>query len=267
MSSPISSHRSRSVFSFRFKVTKRATLYRRIHSMLALLLFLTMLFAAHSVFASGINLHPVPVQQLGNTYTNQESNYSQAQTAFENKNFAYSANLLKPLALIGHAKAQYLLATQYDLGLGVKRDIAQSFYWYQKAAMAGINIAQHNLAVAYAQGNGIKADLVKAISWWERAAKAGNTDSQYNLGIIYAAGRDSIKPDMKKAMKWWEMAAMSGDPAAQFNLGAIYANGMGTTNQTCMASHWWKKSAANGFAQAQMALAVLQTKRDYAACR
>ena len=68
-------------------------------------------------------------------------------------------------------------------------------------------------------------------------------------------------------MKWWRMAAMSGDPAAQFNLGAIYANGIGMTSQTCEASHWWKKSAANGFAQAEMALAVLQTKSDYASCR
>ena len=251
----------------RIKAEKRAVLYRNCFFMLAMLFFLTSIFAVQTALASGSRFNNVDVIQLGNISMQQQVIFSQAQTAFENQNYAYSARILKPLALRGHSQAQYLLATQYDLGLGVKRSVKHSFYWYKKSAMAGITIAQHNLAVAYAQGNGIKADLVKAISWWERSANAGNTDSQYNLGIIYAAGRDSIKPDLKKVMKWWRMAAMSGDPAAQFNLGAIYANGIGTTNQTCKASHWWKKSAANGFHQAEMALALLQTKSDYASCR
>lgn len=254
----------------RLKAEKRSVLYRNYFFMFAMLFFITSLFAVQAVSASGLKFHDTHetlVQQVGYAHIQQHATFSEAQTAFENKNYAYSARILRPLAQAGHAHAQYLLATQYDLGLGVKRSELLSFKWYKAAASAGINIAQHNLAVAYAQGNGIDADLSKAINWWERAANAGNTDSQYNLGIIYAAGRDSIKPDMKKAMKWWRMAAMSGDPAAQFNLGAIYANGIGISNQTCKASHWWKKSAANGFAQAEMALAVLQTKSDYAACR
>lgn len=253
--------------SSRIKAEKRSDLYRNYFFMFTIMLFLTALFTVQTVSASGFKANRVAVQQVGNAYMLQKFNFSQAETAFENQNYAYSARILKPLALNGHAQAQYLLATQYDLGLGIKRNASLSFYWYKKAARAGINIAQHNLAVAYAQGNGIDADLKKAVTWWERAANAGNTDSQYNLGIIYAAGRGSIKADMKKAMKWWRMAAMSGDPAAQFNLGAIYANGIGQTSRTCEASRWWKKSAANGFAQAEMALAVLQTKSDYASCR
>ena len=59
---------------------------------------------------------------------------------------------------------------------------------------------------------------------------------------------------------------MNGDAIAQFNLGALYANGIGMSSRTCEASRWWKKSAANGFVQAEMALAVLQTKSDYDIC-
>jgi TPR repeat protein len=50
-------------------------------------------------------------------------------------------------------------------------------------------------------------------------------------------------------------------------LGALYANGIGMSSRTCEASRWWKKSAANGFARAEMALALLETKSDYAICR
>lgn len=249
------------------KAVKISKLYRDYFFMFMILIFLTSLFVAQSVIAASFTSKEPVAQTVGFAYLQQDSDFSQAQNAFENRDYAYAARLLTPLAKAGHIQAQYLLATQYDIGLGIEKNEVLSFHWYKAAAKAGISIAQHNLAVAYAQGNGTKADLTKAITWWKRAANAGNTDSQYNLGIIYAAGRDSIKPDMAKAMKWWRMAAINGDPAAQFNLGAIYANGIGMSSKTCEASRWWKKSAANGFAQAEMALAVLQTKRDYATCR
>lgn len=249
------------------KAAKISTLYRDYFFIFVMLLFLSSLFVFQSAFAASSGFKTSIAQEVGYAHLQQRDNFSQAQSAFENQDYAYAARLLKPLAKNGHVQAQYLLATQYDIGLGLKKNELLSFHWYKKAAKAGIAIAQHNLAVAYAQGNGIEADLTKAITWWKRAANAGNTDSQYNLGIIYAAGRDSIKPDLEKALKWWRMAAINGDPAAQFNLGAIYANGIGMTSRTCEASRWWKKSAANGFAQAEMALAVLQTKRDYATCR
>lgn len=252
---------------FRVKAEKISVLYRNYFFMFFMLLFLSSLFAAQIAIASGISFKEPIAYQVGYAHLQQRANFSQAQTAFENQDYAYSARLLIPLAKNGHVQAQYLVATQYDLGLGVKRNEFLSFYWYKKAAKAGVGIAQHNLAVAYAQGNGVDADLSKAVTWWKRAANAGNTDSQYNLGIIYAAGRDSIKPDLDKALKWWRMAAINGDPAAQFNLGALYANGIGMSSRTCEASRWWKKSAANGFAQAEMALTVLQKKRDYASCR
>ena len=249
------------------KVIKRSYLYRDLIFTLFILLFLSTLFISQRALASNSSYKDSYTHEAGYAYKYQRVNFAQAQVAFENKNYAYSARLLSVLAENGHVQAQYLLATQYDAGLGIAKNEKSSFYWYKKAAKAGIDIAQHNLAVAYAQGNGVPADLTKAITWWKRAAKAGNTDSQYNLGIIYAAGRDTIKPNLKKALKWWRMAAINGDAAAQFNLGALYANGIGMSSRTCEASRWWKKSAANGFAQAEMALAVLEMKNDYEVCR
>lgn len=232
-----------------------------------IMLFLISLLVSQRVLASSSSFKVSFSHEVGSAYHQQRDNFSQARIAFENKDYVYSARLLTALAEMGHVRAQYLLATQYDAGLGVEKNEFSSFHWYKKAAKAGIGIAQHNLAVAYAQGNGIKPDLFKAIKWWKRAANAGNTDSQYNLGIIYAGGRDSIEPNLKKALKWWRMAAIGGDAIAQFNLGALYANGIGMSSRTCEASRWWKKSAENGFTQAKMALAVLETKKDYEVCR
>lgn len=251
----------------KIKVLKTSIVYRDFICIFMMLLFISSLMTFQSVFASSSGFKELITYEVGYAHQQQQLDFSQAQIAFENQDYSYSARLLTELAENGHVQAQYLLATQYDAGLGVSKNESLSFHWYKEAAKAGIGIAQHNLAVAYAQGNGIEADLSKAITWWKRAANAGNTDSQYNLGIIYAAGRDSIKPNLTMAMKWWRMAANNGDAAAQFNLGALYANGIGISSRTCEASRWWKKSAENGFAQAEMALAILQTKREYAACR
>lgn len=207
------------------------------------------------------------VQQAGYRVLLQRSEFDQAQSAYKNHDYVYSSRLFAILAEQGHSNAQYLLAIQYDRGLGIDTDKVASFTWYKKAAQAGIQGAQHNLAVAYAHGRGTDIDLDKAVSWWTRAAMNGNTDSQYNLGVIYASGRGSIQPDLRMALKWWRLAAINGDAVAQFNLGALYANGIGTSSRTCEASRWWKKSAKNGFVQAEMALALLETKEDYDVCR
>lgn len=249
------------------KVLEISNLYRNYVFIFMIFILLSGLMMSQNVSASNSSLKVTFSDDAGYTLQQQQADFSQAQIAFENNDYAYSARLLSPLAKNGHIQAQYLLATQYDAGLGVKKNENTSFHWYKKAAKAGIDIAQHNLAVAYAQGNGIEADLLKAITWWKRAANAGNADSQYNLGIIYASGKGSIKPDLEQALKWWRMAAINGDAVAQFNLGALYANGIGMSSRTCEASRWWKKSAENGFAQAEMALAVLETKNDFAICR
>lgn len=249
------------------KVQKKLHVYSDFAFVLFVLVLLSSLLASQNILASNSYINETISKEVGYAHLQQDYDFSQAQIAFENQDYVYSARLLAALAENGHVQAQYLLATQYDAGLGISKNEQLSFYWYKKAAKAGVTIAQHNLAVAYAQGNGIKADTSKAITWWKRAAIAGNTDSQFNLGIIYASGRGLLKPNMKMAMKWWHMAAINGDAAAQFNLGAIYANGIGVSTHTCQASHWWKKSAKNGFAQAEMALAVLQTKRDYRTCQ
>lgn len=205
--------------------------------------------------------------QLGYEQRQQQVIFSQATTAYDQQDYIYSARLFSILAEQGHAKAQYILASQYDSGLGVDSNKEAAFHWYKKAAWAGVHVAQHNLAVSFVNGQGTEINLTKAIYWWKRAAKGGSADAQYNLGIIYASGHGSIEPNLKKALKWWRMAAINGDAIAQFNLGALYANGIGFSSRTCEASRWWKKSAENGFSQAKVALALLETKTDYDICR
>lgn len=206
------------------------------------------------------------VSEVGILKQKSSYDFETAKAAFDDQEYYLSYRLFRHLAEAGHGYAQYFLATQYDTGLGVAKNAGQAFRWYKQAANAEIHVAQHNLAVAYAQGSGVEPDFQKAMRWWKHAAMRGNTDSQYNLGIIYISGKAHVKPDLNKAIRYWRMAAINGDEVAQFNLGALYANGVGMSSRTCEASRWWQKSAENGFEQAKVALAMLQSKKDYELC-
>lgn len=186
--------------------------------------------------------------------------------AFGREDYHLARRNLLPLAKQGVVEAQFYVGMMYDSGLGVEKDLAEAFGWYQFAAYEGHSSAQHNLAVAYANGEGITPNSSKAIYWWKQAAQQGNADAQYNLGIVYAVGKLGIKPNINQAKNWWRKAAIGGDAMAQYNLGILYANGKGSVRSYCEATRWWEQSAKNGVQQANTALEILKHKKDYYTC-
>ncbi|MDH5407672.1 MAG: sel1 repeat family protein [Gammaproteobacteria bacterium] len=186
--------------------------------------------------------------------------------AFANEDYALAHRILLPLAKTNVVEAQFYIGMMYDTGLGVERDLAAAFGWYQFAAYEGHSSAQHNLAVAYANGEGVDVDSNKAVYWWKQAANQGNADAQYNLGIVYAVGKLGIKPNLDKAKNWWRKAAMNGDGMAQYNLGILYASAKNEVRSYCEAARWWEQSVNNGVQQAGVALEVLKNRKDYYTC-
>ena len=87
----------------RIKAENISVLYRNYFFMFAMLLFLTALFAVQTVSASGFKGNASLAVQVGYAHMQQGENFSQAQTAFENKNYSYSARILRPIAESGHA--------------------------------------------------------------------------------------------------------------------------------------------------------------------
>lgn len=79
----------------------------------------------------------------------------------------------KKLAEAGNVDAQFDLATMYDLGEGVKRDLKQAAIWYRKAAEQGEVAAQYNLAIMYDMGEGVPKDIVQAYAWIATAEMFG----------------------------------------------------------------------------------------------
>lgn len=130
---------------------------------------------------------------------NAEQNKSNGEANFESGLKAIEANDM-PLAfkefLIsaknGHDFAQYNVALMYEQGLGIDKDLKQSFYWYSQSAEQGNSAAQFNLGVSYENGLGTTIDFTKANEWYRKAAIQGDGLAIGNLGMLYMRG-DGVK--------------------------------------------------------------------------
>jgi TPR repeat protein len=109
-------------------------------------------------------------------------------------------------------------------------------------------------------------------------AKTGDANAQFNLAFLYA-WRRGVPNDPAGVLNWYHCAAERGDEAAQFNVGVILlGNSAGlqrdrVTDDRQLAGHprdtnkldaeglyWVKRSAAQGYPEAQYHLATFRRK-------
>jgi len=124
-----------------------------------------------------------------------------------------AAHWFERAAKRGLAPAQFRLASLYEKGIGVKRNLGMARDLYRSAADKGHGKAMHNLAVLYAEGIDGSGDYRTAAQWFRKAAEHGVTDSQYNLAVLYARGV-GVEQDFAESFKWFFLAAREGDKDA-----------------------------------------------------
>ncbi len=95
-------------------------------------------------------------------------------------------------------------------------------------------------------GKGVQAAIAIAMAWAVPAAAGVAEGNAAWLAGNYA-----------KAIAEWRPAADRGSPEAQFNLGQAYKMGNGVTANPKEAEAWYRKSAAQGFVDAEDALGLM----------
>lgn len=67
-----------------------------------------------------------------------------------------------------------------------------------------------------------KGDYATARHEWRPLAVRGNVDAQFCMGVMYNAGQ-GVTQNFKEAAKWYRLAAAQGHAEAQFNLDLMNA--------------------------------------------
>jgi uncharacterized protein len=186
----------------------------------------------------------------------------EGEAALEAKNYATAYLELLPPAQAGDPRAQYLLGTLSDNGLGpIQLDSFEAARWYRKAADQEYGEAQFALAQAYAFGRGVDADKDHSLRWLRRAAANDHTPAMLNLAKLLDDGR-GIPSNPDEATIWISRAAQLGDAEAQYLFAERLGAGRGIPTDRRAALHWLKRAAAQGQAAALYRLGRLALKAD-----
>jgi TPR repeat protein len=122
------------------------------------------------------------------------------------KKYAESRQVFAALADAGDARAQFMMGTIHEQGLGVPKDLAAAAVWYRRAADGGNASAQYNLGVFYQFGKGVAKDPAEAARLLQMAAEQGHGRAQNNLSTFYFTGV-GVARDVVDAWKWLTLSA------------------------------------------------------------
>jgi TPR repeat protein len=89
--------------------------------------------------------------------------------------------------------------------MGLRKDPATAFTWFEKAAAKGSPAGRFFMAQAYARGLGVQADARKALSLFERGAGDGDWASAQELSRMYARG-EGVAKDPERSQYWLRQA-------------------------------------------------------------
>lgn len=166
--------------------------------------------------------------------------YSDAQQAIADKEYAKALRLFLPFAEAGEPRAQASVGMIYHIGEGVEKDDAKAVHWLRKAAEQGDELALEFFKSAGIDWDAEKAKEQKLRDDYEAARKAF-------LEKDYDTARDKIRP-----------LAEMGIPDAQFLLGNMYLFGFGVPQDISKARELLEKAAAQGLDAAKDVLQKLE---------
>ena len=165
--------------------------------------------------------------------------------AFERGHYSTAARAWRTLAEQGHAPAENALATLYQDGLGVPRNIQEAIRLFESASGHGLTLAKHNLGLVYFEGKGVPIDYARATAYFEEAARLGLAESLYQLGVMALTG-EGAKKDAGLARTYFKRAAQKDHPNAQLMAAHLLQTKQGGDPNLIYAHIWGSLAYANG---------------------
>lgn len=121
------------------------------------------------------------------------------------------------LAKNGNPQAQYQLATMYESGRGVEKNINLAKQWYEKSAAKNYSAAKHRLTYLEIKTGGFKETHKSWVNQLASEAKRGDGEAMFILGDMYENGI-GVKKSLKRAEGYYKSSASKGNVDAENRL-------------------------------------------------
>lgn len=105
------------------------------------------------------------------------------------------------LAKRGDVSAQFSVATAYEFGTDIKKDLKQSFEWYMKAANQSHAPSQYKVGHFYENGMGVAKNIDSAMSWYKKAKANGSNQASKRLNKTAFEKNEKAKKARRAALQ------------------------------------------------------------------
>ncbi|KAG1233629.1 hypothetical protein G6F35_001283 [Rhizopus arrhizus] len=148
-----------------------------------------------------------------------------------------------------------LMSEQHQLPLAIS--------YFKKADELGMATATFRLGKIYEQGQlGIKKDAAQAFKYYTRAAEMKCHEAMLELSRLYKDGIPGyLNAHPMMAYKWCLYATENGNEIAEYTLGCYHEDGIGIYPNYSQALEWFTKSASKGYRPAEDKLNIPCNKR------
>ncbi len=183
-------------------------------------------------------------ERNGNDYIKQEL------LDYRNKAFSW----IRSKAQHGDVECQFYLGNIYSFGSSeyyvnfLLQDKVKAAYWFLKAAQNGCIKAYFRIGMCYMNGIGVEENMSKAVEWIQKGAEAGDRLAQYYYGDFYLEG---VKIKTGSHFERKPFYDLSGYVVLWYEKVEVDDYKTLIPQDIEQAKYWWKKSAAQGYWEAQ----------------
>jgi TPR repeat protein len=164
-----------------------------------------------------------------------------ADVNFQNPKLARTVEDCLNAAKRGDVEAQFEVASAYQLGHLLPRNMLASIFWFQEAANQNHVLSLLSLVVIYSAESDDNLDIKKAFNYLAKAAALNFGPAMLNLGHSYQTGW-GVEQNYKLAREWYLKAATEEagyNEKASFNLGLMYEFGIGVKRDLMLSHHFY----------------------------
>ena len=167
-------------------------------------------------------------------------------------------------ASMGYTPAETRLGDCYMFGLGVERDRARGYRWYESAVRAGEEDALYPLGLCYARGVGVAFHYRRAIAVLRLAAQRGSEEAAEEIvrlqkrrlkkeirSLFSRAMRLLYQHKYAPALELLTLLSRMDEAEAVYYLGACYEFGIGVDADRTQAFTHYGRAADLGFVDAR----------------
>ena len=196
--------------------------------------------------------------------------FQEARAASQNKEYEKANELFLQLYEAGDPRGAEMLASSYQRGQGVDKNIEEAIRWNLMAAEEfGGGRGYTNIGQMYENGDGVEQSYEKAIAYYDMSMSSDLKSPDFKgaryAGVLYENGftndAGETVQDYAKAAAYYQIAADNGDVTGNAYLGRLYDLGLGVEENKELAVKYYSVAAQSGnvtgVAEAVYALAHL----------